>query len=152
MKLSDVPPAGAENVSVLGEVWEQERMQAFDGFVCGYNNEDNVPKLEVMHMLVEIYNNKGTDMTTVRRFLPNMANVCLHISISANFCPSTESDRDATKSWKRYRWSTINSFYTWSCCWDSRSQVHKRLQVNCRKKCSSTLTLLIVSNYVWKAL
>ena len=40
---------------------------------------------------VDFYHEKGIDMPKLGVTLPNLANLCLHKSTSANICPSTES-------------------------------------------------------------
>ena len=42
----------------------------------------------------EFYHNKGIDMLKLGCTLPNLANICLHISTDSNFYPFTESDKD----------------------------------------------------------
>ena len=47
-----------------------------------------------MQKMVEFCHNKGNDMLKLGYTIPKRANICLHSSTSAKFCPFTESDRD----------------------------------------------------------
>ena len=45
-------------------------------------------------MMVDCYHNKGIDMIRLGCTLPNLANICLYKSTTANLYPFTESDSD----------------------------------------------------------
>ena len=89
-----IPPTGVENYSYLQSVWENKNMQSFSGFLKWYNNEDVVPTLEAMQILIEFYHNKGIDMLTLGCTLPNLANFCLDKSTDSLLYPYTESNKD----------------------------------------------------------
>ena len=94
MRVSEIPPTGAENYSYMEKVWEQEIMQSFKDFLRWYNKE-------AMQKMVELYHNKGIDMLKLGCTLPNLAKICLHSSTSAKFYPFTESDKDlVSKVWE----------------------------------------------------
>ena len=69
-------------------------MLSFKDFLRWYNNKDIAPTLEDMQKMVEFYHIKHIDMLKLGSTLPNLANICLHSSNSAEFCPFTESDKN----------------------------------------------------------
>ena len=69
-------------------------MCTFKGFLRWHNNKDVVPTLEAMQKMLVQYHKKGVDMLKVGCTLPNLANICLHKSTSAQFHPFTETDED----------------------------------------------------------
>ena len=91
MKLSGKPPNRAENYFDLQKVWQQEKMQSFKDFLRWCTNKD-VPTPEATQKMVEFYHNKSIDMLKLGCTLPNLANICLHISTGAKFHPFTEND------------------------------------------------------------
>ena len=58
------------------------------------NNRDIVPTLEATHKMLAFYHKKGIDMLKLGCTLPNLANTCLHKSISAKVYPFTEAYND----------------------------------------------------------
>ena len=94
LRFSEIASFGAENYSYLQKVREQEKMQSFDDFLRWYNNKDVFPTLEAMQKRVEFFHNKGIDTPKLGFTLPNLANICLHISFSSKFYPLTENDKD----------------------------------------------------------
>ena len=94
MKLSKPPPSGEENYQFLLDIWNHENMCTFKDFLCWYNNKDVFPTLEAMQKMLVFYHKKGFDMLKLGCTLPNLANICLHKSTSANFYPFTETDKD----------------------------------------------------------
>ena len=94
MKLSEPPPSGEGNDQYLLDVWNYENMCTFNDFLGCYKNKDVVPTLEAMQKRLAFCHKKGIDMLKLGYTLPNLANICLHKSISANFYPYTETDKD----------------------------------------------------------
>ena len=94
MKLSKPPPSGEENYQYLLDVWNHENMCTFKDFLRWYINKDVVPTLEAMQKMLAFYLKKGIDMLTLWCTFPNLANICLHKSTSAEFYPFTETDKD----------------------------------------------------------
>ena len=93
MKFSKPAPSGEENYQFLLDIWNHENMCTFKEFLRWYNNNDVVPTLEAMQKMLVFYQKKGIDMLKRERTLPNLANICLHKSTSANFYPFTETDK-----------------------------------------------------------
>ena len=85
--LKTKPPTGSENYNYLKSVWEQEKMTTFRNFLRWYNNKDVVPTLDAMQKMIEIYHEKGIDITKLGCTLPNLANICLHKSTDYKFNP-----------------------------------------------------------------
>ena len=79
--------------------------------------------------------------------LPNLANICLHISTDAKIYPFTEGDKDLLeKTSRRCCWWSIYRFYTQSSCWwNFYSKVCKHLLIYCWDWCQPTISLLDVS-------
>ena len=94
MKLSELPPTGAENCSSLPNTWEHQKMQSLKEFMRWCNNKDVVTILEAMQKMVVSYLNKRIDMLNLRLILPKLAKICLHSSSGAKLCPFTEGDKD----------------------------------------------------------
>ena len=94
LRLKTVPPSGIDNYNYLKVVWYQEQMATFRDFVKRYNNKDVVPTLEAMQKMMEFYYNKGIDMLQLGCTLPNLANICLHMSTNHKFLPFVEADKD----------------------------------------------------------
>ena len=63
-------------------------------FCAGTTTKDVVPTVKAMQKMVAFYHKKGIDMLKLGCTLPNLANICLHKSTSANFYPFTETDKD----------------------------------------------------------
>ena len=63
-------------------------------FLCWYNNNDVVPTLEAMQKMLAFCHKRGIDMLKLGCTFPNLANICLHKSTSANFYPFTETDKE----------------------------------------------------------
>ena len=93
-KLSKPPPTGEENYQYLLEICNHEKMCTFKDFLRWYNKKDVVPILEAMQKMLAFYHKKGIDMLKLECILPNLANICLHNSTSAEFHPFTETDKD----------------------------------------------------------
>ena len=97
LKLSKPPPTGIENYQYLQQIWKQEKMSSIKDFLRWYNNKDVVPTLEAMQKMIAFYHDKDIDMLKVGCTLPNLANICLHISTDAKFYPFTEGDKDLSE-------------------------------------------------------
>ena len=69
-------------------------MSSFKDFLRWYNKKDVVPTLEAMHKMIAFYHDKDIDLLKLGCTLPNLANICLHISTDAKFYPFTEGDKD----------------------------------------------------------
>ena len=69
-------------------------MCTFEDLLRWYNNKDVVPKLEAMQKMLAFYHKKGIDILTLWCTLLNLAIICLHKSISANFYPFTGTNKD----------------------------------------------------------
>ena len=69
-------------------------MRTFKDFLHWFNNKDVIPTLETMEKMVDFYHNKRVDMLNLGYTFPNLANICLHKSITAKFYTFTESDND----------------------------------------------------------
>ena len=54
LKLSKPPPTGIENYQYLQQIWKQEQMSSFKGFLRWYNNKAVVPTLEAMQKTPKI--------------------------------------------------------------------------------------------------
>ena len=76
-KLSKAPP-------YLFNIWNQELMCTFKDFLRWYNNKDVLPTLEAMQKMLAFCDKKGIDMLKLGCTLPNLVNICLHKSTSAN--------------------------------------------------------------------
>ena len=94
LKLKKPPVTEQENYQHLTTVWQQKNMCEFKDFLRRYNNKGVVPPLEAMQKMVGFYHNKRNDMLKLGCTLPNLANICLHKSTTAKFCPFTENDKD----------------------------------------------------------
>ena len=94
LRMDRKPPTGAENLSYLQSVWENNNMQIFSDFFKWYNNKDVVPTLEAMQEMIEVYHSNGIDMLKLGCTLPSLAKICLHKLTDSKFYPSTESDKD----------------------------------------------------------
>ena len=68
-------------------------MTSFKDFLRWYNNKDVVSTLEPVQKMIAFYHDKDIDMLKLGCTLPNLANICLHKSIDAKFCPFTEGDK-----------------------------------------------------------
>ena len=93
-QLSKPPPSGDENYQCLLDIWNHENMCKVKDFLRWYNNKDVVPTLEAMQKMFAFYHKKGIDMLMLGWTLPNLANICLHKSKSAENYPFTDSDED----------------------------------------------------------
>ena len=93
-KLSKPLPSGEENYHYLVDIRYHENMCTFKDFLRWYNNKDEVPTFEAMQKMLAFYHKKGIDMLKLGCTLPILANICLHKSTSAIFCPFTENDKD----------------------------------------------------------
>ena len=60
--------------------------------MCTFKNV--VPTIEPMQKMLAFYHKKEDDMLKLGCTLPNLENICLHKSTSANFYPFTETDKD----------------------------------------------------------
>ena len=94
MRLSKPPPSREDNYQYLPDILNHENMFTFKDFLCWYNNKDVVPTLEAIQKMLAFCHKKGIDMFMLGCTLPNLANICLHKSTSANFYPITETDKD----------------------------------------------------------
>ena len=94
LKLSKPPPTGIENYHYLQQIWKQEQMNSFKDFLRWYNNKDVVPTLEAMQKMIAFQHDRDIDMLNLGCTLPNLGNLCLHISFDAKFYPFTEGDKD----------------------------------------------------------
>ena len=97
MKLSKPPPSGEENYQLLLDIWNHENMCTFKNFLRWYNNKDVVLTHEAMKKSLVFYHKKGIDMLKLGCTLPNLANICLHKSTSANFYPITETVKELSQ-------------------------------------------------------
>ena len=59
-----------------------------------YKNKDVVPTQKTMQKRIQFHYNKWIDMLKLGCTLRNLANICLHKSISYKCYPSCESDKD----------------------------------------------------------
>ena len=57
-------------------------------------NKDVVPTVEAIQKMPAFYHKKGIDMLKLGCTFPNLTNICIHKSTSANFHPFTETDKD----------------------------------------------------------
>ena len=94
LRMDNVPPTGAESYACLQNMRENEHMQPFGDYLKWYNNEEVVPTLEAMQIMIEFYHNKGIDMLKLGKTLPNLAKICLHKSTDSKFYPFAETDKD----------------------------------------------------------
>ena len=94
LKLSKPPPTWIENYQYLQKIWKQEQMSSFKDILRWYNKKDVVPTLEAMQKMIALYHDKNIEMLKLSCTLPNLANICLHKSTDAKFCPFTEGDKD----------------------------------------------------------
>ena len=94
LKLSKPPPTGIENYHYLQQIWKQEQMNSFKDFLRWYNNKDVVPTLEAVQKMIAFHHDRDIDMLKLGCTLPNLGNLCLHISTDAKFYPFTEGDKD----------------------------------------------------------
>ena len=94
LRLKEFPPSGVDNYNYLKVIWEEEQMSTFRDFVKWHNNKDVVPTLEAMQQMMEFYHNKGIDMLKLGCTLPNLANICFHMSTNHKFFPFVETDRN----------------------------------------------------------
>ena len=101
MKLSKPPFSGEKNYQYLLDIWNHQNMCTFQDFLRWHNNKDVVPTLEAMQKMVAFYHKKGIDMLKLGCTLPNLANICLHISISAKLYPFTETDKGCCKRFEK---------------------------------------------------
>ena len=69
-----------------------------------YNNKDVVPTSEAMQKMIAFYHDKNIDMLKLGCTLPNLADICLHISTDAKFCPFMEGDKDL---WEKTRGDVV---------------------------------------------
>ena len=92
MKLSKPPPSGEEDYHYLLDIWNHEKMCTFKDFLRWYNNKYVVPTLEAMQKMLVFYHKKVFDMLKLGCTLPNLANICLHKSTSAECYPFTDED------------------------------------------------------------
>ena len=69
-------------------------MSPFEDFMRCNNIEEVVPTLEAMQKMIAFYYDKGIDMLKLGCTFPNLANICLHRSLDAKFCPIMEGDED----------------------------------------------------------
>ena len=92
-------------------------MSSFKDFLRWYNNKDPMPTLEARQKMIAFYHDKDIDMLKFGCTLPNLANICLHISTEANFYPFTEGDQDLLeKNSRRCCLWSIYRFHTQSSC------------------------------------
>ena len=94
LKLSKPSPSGEENYQYLFAIWNHEKMCTFKDFLRWYNNKNVDPTLETMQKMLAFHHRNGIDMLKLGCTLPNLANICLHKSTSANFYPFTGTDKD----------------------------------------------------------
>ena len=76
------------------QIWKQEQLSSFKGFLRWYDNQDVVPTLEEMQKKIAFYHDKNIDLLMLGCTLPNLANICVHKSTDAKFYPFTEGDKD----------------------------------------------------------
>ena len=69
-------------------------------FVRWYNNKNVVPTLEAMQKMIAFYHDKDIDMLKLGCTLPNLANICLHISTDAKFYPFTDGDKNLSEKFR----------------------------------------------------
>ena len=69
-------------------------MCTFKDFLRWYNNKHVVPTLRAMQKTLAFYHKKGIDRLKLGCAIPDLANICLRKSTSANFYPFNESDKD----------------------------------------------------------
>ena len=93
LKLLKPPPTGIENCQYLQQIWKQEQMSSFKGFLQWYKYKDVVPTLEAMQKIIGFYHVKDIDTLKLGCTLPNLANVRLQKSTDAKFYPFTEGDK-----------------------------------------------------------
>ena len=73
---------------------EARANEFIQGFLRWYNNKDVVPTLEAKQKMIAFYHAKNIDLLKLGWTLPNLANICLHKSTNAKFCPFTEEDKN----------------------------------------------------------
>ena len=69
-------------------------MTTFKVFFALFNNKVVVPTLVAMQKMVQFFHQKEIDMLQLGCTLPNLANICLNISINEKFCTFCKSDKD----------------------------------------------------------
>ena len=94
LKPSKPPTTGIEDYRYLQQIWKQEQMSSFKGFLLWYNNIDVVPTLEPMQKIITFYHDNDIDILRLGCILPNLANICSHKTTDAKFYPFTEEDED----------------------------------------------------------
>ena len=100
VKLSKPSLTGIENYHYLQQVWKQEQVRTINDFLQWYDNKDVVPTSEARKKLIAFYHDKNNHMLKLGCTIPNFANICLHNSTDANFCPFTEGERDFLEKFK----------------------------------------------------
>ena len=93
MKLSEIPPSRAENYSYIQSMGVGENAVIRGLFCAG-----TILKTLFQHWKLlrkwSFHHKKDIDLLKVGSTLPNLANICPHISTSVKFYPYAESDRD----------------------------------------------------------
>ena len=102
MQLSKPPPSGEKNYQYLLDIWNHGNMCTFEDYLRWCNNKYVVPTLEAKQKNLRFYHKKRIDMLKLRCTLPNLAKIRLHKSTSANFYPSTETDKDLLLKLRKY--------------------------------------------------
>ena len=103
-KLSKPPHTGIDIYQYLLQIRKQEQMSSFKDFLRWYDNNDVVSTLKAMQRMIVFYHGKDIDMLKLGCTLTNLANICLHKSTDAKFCPFREGDEDL---FEKFRKSTL---------------------------------------------
>ena len=83
--------------------------------------------------MLAFYHKKGIDMLMLGFTPPNLANICLHTSTSANFNPFTETDKDLLQKIREDMVDDPSNVYT------SKAVIDKTFTRNSRTKCNSNV-------------
>ena len=127
-------------------------MKSFKDFFMWYNNKDVVPTIEAMQKMIEFYHQKEFDMLKLGCNLPNLANICLHKSTDSKFYPFTESDKDLLEKICEDMVGGPSIVFTRKAVANDtfNRKINEFVQVNCRRRRKSTLSLFDVStNAYW---
>ena len=82
--LSEKPTSGVTNYFDLQKVREKEK-NSLSEILCRYKNKNAAPTFGALQKLVAFYHKRSFGMLKLGCIFCNMANTCLHSSISAKF-------------------------------------------------------------------
>ena len=135
MKLSKPPPSVDVNYQSLLDIWNHKNMCTFKDLLRWYNNKDVVQTLEAMPGMLAFYHKKGIDMLKLGCTLPNLANICLHKSASAEFYRFNETDKDLLQKIRKYMVGGLSIVFT------RKAVVDETLIRNSRNFCKSIVRI-----------